>query len=154
METILNKLKKSPVEEIQLSIDDSFTFRCHSEVSCFNKCCGDLEIFLTPYDILRMRKNRNITSTEFLLTYTETVILKDTQIPLIKLKMKENGRCSFNTETKDGCIIYNDRPVACRYYPIGMGAFKRGRLGGKEFFFLIKEDHCNGFQEKTESMKL
>lgn len=148
MESVFSKLAKSPVETVQLKRDDKFKFCCHKKVSCFTECCGGLDIFLTPYDILRMKNRLGITSGEFLLKHTETVILSKTHVPLIKMNMNKNdGRCTF-VRSVDGCTIYEDRPVACRYYPVGMGAMKGPR--GGDFYFLLKEAHCQGFQEPEE----
>ncbi len=148
MEEIWNKFKKSPVEPLRLSLDSRFTFRCHKDISCFNRCCGELDLFLTPYDIIRMKKRLNITSGELLLQYSEPVILEKTQIPMIKLKMKESGRCRFVSE--EGCTIYTDRPAVCRYYPLGMGTLKSKEVDDDEFFFFVKEAHCRGYEEERE----
>ena len=55
-------LKDSP----RLGPDDRFEFGCHPGVSCFNRCCGDVNIFLSPYDVLRMKKRLGMTSSDFL----------------------------------------------------------------------------------------
>ena len=49
-----------------------------------------------------------------------------------------------------GCAIYEDRPGACRLYPFGRGASVG--LSGKEeeFYFIVGESHCLGFQEERE----
>jgi len=55
--------------------------------------------------------------------------------------------------TKDGCQIYTDRPVCCRYYPIGLASLRQQEKAAgeeEEFFFLVKEDHCKGFNEDKE----
>ena len=39
----------------RLGPDDTFQFACHPGVSCFNRCCGDVNIFLSPYDVLRLK---------------------------------------------------------------------------------------------------
>ena len=38
---------------------DTFTFRCHPGISCFNLCCRNLNLFLHPYDVVRLKKNLN-----------------------------------------------------------------------------------------------
>ncbi|MCI4626259.1 MAG: YkgJ family cysteine cluster protein [Candidatus Magnetoovum sp. WYHC-5] len=147
MESVFSKLANSPVETVQLKRNDTFHFNCHKGVSCFTKCCGDLDIFLTPYDIVRMKNHLGINSSELLLKYTQTVILTKSQVPMIKMNMNEDGRCVF-VRPMEGCLIYNDRPVACRYYPVGMGALKSH--SGGDFYFLLKEEHCQGFKEPNE----
>ncbi len=45
--------------------------------------------------------------------------------------------------------MYSDRPVTCRYYPIGMALMHRQESAGEEdFYFLIKEDFCQGHREE------
>jgi len=43
--------------------------------------------------------------------------------------------------------------VCCRYYPIGLASLRQQeKTAGEEeeFFFLVKEDHCKGFNEDKE----
>ena len=46
-----------------------------------------------------------------------------------------------------GCGIYADRPSTCRYYPIGFAAQEKSD-SKEEFYFLVREGHCLGFEEK------
>ena len=41
-------------------------FSCHKGISCWNACCSNIDISLTPYDVLRMKRHLGISSTEFL----------------------------------------------------------------------------------------
>ena len=78
-------------------------------------------------------------------------MLEKTKIPLLKLKLKEDGLCKFVSD--EGCDIYDHRPLACRYYPLGFGIMKSMKAGGSQgddFYFLIKEEHCKGFDEEKE----
>ncbi len=147
MDEILKKIGVNPDEPLKLSIDSKFKFRCHKDISCFNKCCSDLDIFLTPFDVLKMKNRLGISSGEFISEYTESVIHNETKLPFIKLKLKETGQCRFVSD--EGCTIYTDRPLACRYYPIGFGILKGGPAGG-DFYFFVKEEYCKGFEEERE----
>lgn len=124
---------------------DSFGFACHPKVPCFNECCADLTLVLTPYDILRLKDRLALDSSEFLETHTNTETA-GSRFPRVLLKMtdKPGKPCPF--VTPQGCSVYEDRPGACRIYPLGRGAAK----GGREFFFLVKEDHCKGFGPSRE----
>lgn len=127
----------------RLTLHDKFKFSCHKGLSCFNTCCNDINIFLTPYDVLRMRKSLWISSGEFLKRYTITV-LSEEGLPLVVLKMMEdeNKTCPF--VTPDGCSIYENRPWSCRMYPLFP-------VSSKEEEFLIKEDpSCLGFKEEKQ----
>ena len=45
------KLKTSSCDDQrQMTWDDTFPFRCHPTIDCFNSCCKDVTIFLTPLD--------------------------------------------------------------------------------------------------------
>ena len=133
----------------KLTLDSKIKFKCHPGVSCFTACCGNINIILTPYDILRLRKALNLTSDEFLLRFTTPVYLEKTDLPGVKLHLDENGRCPFVTD--EGCIVYPHRPTTCRYYPVGMSFFHEGASEGRqseEFYFLVKESHCKGHEEE------
>ncbi|MBF0539860.1 MAG: YkgJ family cysteine cluster protein [Nitrospirae bacterium] len=153
MDEIFSKIRKNPIDPIRLTENARFKFKCHKGIACFNKCCGDLDIFLTPYDIIRMKNRFNQTSGQFLLEHTEQVITEKTLLPMIKLKMGEDKRCRF--VSADGCTIYKDRPISCRYYPMGVGTLDSKDTTSKDvergnFYFMIKEDHCMGFNENSE----
>jgi len=128
---------------------NTFNFRCHKDIPCFNKCCAKLRLILTPYDILRMKKYLGLSSDEFLERYTETVIEDHSRFPMVNLKMnsEKDETCPF--VTKQGCSIYEDRPGACRLYPIGRAStMTYGGKNAREKFFIVSEEHCLGFQEK------
>ena len=125
---------------------ENFRFACHPDVPCFNECCADLKLVLTPYDILRLKNRLGLNAAEFLETYTEEDSEDQGRFPMLKLKMTSKPRrpCPFVTEA--GCSLYEDRPGACRTYPLGRGSAS----GGREMFFLVKEAHCQGFNEDRE----
>ncbi|UZJ42041.1 YkgJ family cysteine cluster protein [Prosthecochloris sp. SCSIO W1101] len=148
MDNILNKLGLNLDEKTKLADDSIFCFGCHKELSCYNTCCGGLDIFLTPYDILRMKNRLDMTSAEFISKHTKPVIHGESKLPFLKLKLAQTGSCSFVGE--EGCSIYDDRPLACRYYPIGFGVYKNDASQGSDFYFQIEEEHCRGFEEKQE----
>jgi len=148
MEDILNKLIQKPDEAPKLYDTSTFNFDCHKGVPCFNKCCGELEVFLSPLDILRIKNRLETTSSHFLNEYADIVIPETTLIPFVKLKLGEGGKCRFVSD--EGCTIYEDRPLACRYYPLGFGALVNVRQKGEQFYFLIREEHCKGFEQGKE----
>jgi len=144
-------LDKNPshIVPAKLSLDSRLRFRCHPGVSCFTACCGHINIILTPYDILRIRRYLgNLDADEFLLRFTTPTYLEKTDMPGVKLHLDEEGRCPF--VTPEGCTIYPARPTTCRYYPVGMSYFHEGASEGsdsEEFYFLVKEPHCKGHEE-------
>ena len=46
----------SPVIPEQFDEDHVIKFRCYKGIECFNACCRDIDITLTPYDILRLKQ--------------------------------------------------------------------------------------------------
>ena len=125
----------------------TFQFACHPGISCFNNCCRDLNQFLTPYDILRLKNRLGVSSQQFLKEYTASHIGPRSGLPVVSLKMSaEQPDCPFVSPT--GCTVYEDRPGACRTYPLGrVAARKRGDKACGESYFLIREAHCLGFGE-------
>ncbi len=145
----------SHVMPAKLSLDSRFKFRCYPGVGCFTACCGNINITLTPFDILRLRRHLNMAAPEFLHQYTVPQYLEKTDMPGVKIKLNEQGRCPF--VTPDGCTVYPSRPTTCRYYPVGMANFherpddeKTEDARDEQFFFLVKEPHCKGHEEAKE----
>jgi Fe-S-cluster containining protein len=141
------------IDPVRLEKNSTFSFRCHPGVSCFTRCCRNMNIILTPYDIIRIKNRLGLTADMFLHLYAQPEMLVETGVPVARLKMMEDqgGRCPF--VTPQGCQVYSDRPVCCRYYPIGIASLlQREKRAGEEeeFFFLVKEKHCRGFEEPTE----
>ncbi len=146
-------LSMKDVEPVQLNLKSRFRFRCHKDISCFTKCCSKIDILLTPYDIVVLKKRLNLTSDDFLEKYTYIQADDKGVFPLVYLKMKEDEASTCPFVTADGCTIYEDRPANCRYYAVGQGTLKKqfeDRLIDEEFYFLVKEKHCRGFEEEKE----
>jgi Fe-S-cluster containining protein len=138
-----------------ISPQESFCFSCSPDVPCFNECCRDLNQFLTPYDILRLKNHLQLSSGEFLRQYTSQHTGPESGLPIITLKPNDPHKltCPFVTDT--GCRVYENRPSSCRMYPL-MRAVTRLRSSGEMTaqFMLVKESHCHGFEEgKTRTLK-
>ncbi len=145
----------SPIQPVRLTETDTFNFRCHKDVPCWNMCCRNIDLTLTPYDILRLSKRLDLRPAEFLLQYTVPALHDKSDLPVAKMKTTgEDGKgpCPFNQP--EGCTVYEDRPAACRYYPLGMVSVKMKDMEGKDdFYFLVKEEHCQGHKEsKTQTV--
>jgi Fe-S-cluster containining protein len=137
----------SPVLPAQLDENHVFRFRCYKGIDCFNACCRSIDIMLTPYDILRLKQRLGITSSEFLREYTEPFEFARNSIAGVKLKPKAGSmECQFVTD--EGCSVYEDRPTACRYYPIGLLSMRRADENfDRASYALVREDHCHGHLE-------
>jgi len=146
-EEIKDNPYKSPVVPSPLAPDDKIQFHCHKNVPCFNVCCKSIDITLTPYDIIRLKKHLNMSSQEFLAQYTVPFEMDAHGMPGVKLRTVENSTvCQFLKE--EGCSVYEDRPNACRYYALGlMSMRKEGSPKDEDVYFLVKEEHCLGHDE-------
>jgi len=137
--------KQADCQHSTIRAEDRLSFHCHSGLPCFTTCCRDVNIFLSPYDILRMKKKLGISSGDFLDQYTVTLIPEASGFPVILLKMQEeqNKACPFITP--QGCSIYEDRPWACRMFPLDLGS------GQGNFQCITNPSFCLGMKEKRES---
>lgn len=130
--------KNGPV----LTPESAFRFACREDLPCFTGCCRDVNIYLTPYDILRLRRALKIGSSRFLSEYTRHFLAKGSNVPVVQLEMdSESLRCKF--VTADGCRVYGDRPWACRMFPLDLTPVEGeyGMIAGKE--------RCLGLCEHT-----
>lgn len=134
----------------QLSSTEEFRFSCHPGVPCFMRCCSDINILLTPVDVLRLARRLGISTGDFLDRYTMTPILKQLHLPVVALRMGDDPekRCLLLGE--HGCTVYQDRPWSCRMYPVGM-ALPPARAGvePKPLHFLFEDEHCAGHAENA-----
>jgi hypothetical protein len=124
-----------------------FNFQCNPDVSCFNLCCRNLNLFLYPYDVLRLKNNLNITSSQFIDQYTDIVMREESFFPDVLLKMTENQEktCPFLSES--GCQVYPDRPDACRTFPIEMGIqYSETTKQDEPVYFFRPPDFCKGVE--------
>ncbi|MBW1794728.1 MAG: YkgJ family cysteine cluster protein [Deltaproteobacteria bacterium] len=140
------------IEPRKYTVDSTFKFACHKGMKCYTRCCRDLNIILTPYDIVRMKNRLGLTCDQFLAIFTKPEMLARTKLPMVTMKMLDDDKKSCPFVTPEGCIIYEDRPVTCRYYPLGMASFREQEIEptGEDFYFMVRESHCLGFQADKE----
>jgi len=129
-----------------LNRQESFCFACHRQVPCFNECCRDLNQFLTPYDILRLKSHLELSSGQFLDRFTSQHVGPESGLPIITLKPADQQDLACPFVTPKGCRVYENRPASCRTYPL-MRGLARCRQTGRmtEQFMVLKEPHCRGF---------
>ena len=143
------QLKEKILNEYpRLKEEDSFEFACNPNVSCFTDCCADINIILTPYDVLRMKNKLEISSREFLDKYTVTIGTKEMQMPVVLLKLTDDDKKVCHFVSDKGCGIYDARPWPCRMYPLGLASPSDDHPELREpFYFLMREEFCKGFAE-------
>jgi len=140
-------LESPPPDEDQLKPDDTFHFSCHSELPCFNTCCRNKHLPLTPYDILRIKSSLGIHSDDFLARHVVYRPDPESGFPILSIKMlQENAVCPF--VTPEGCAVYHDRPTACRLYPLGRSSgIDPKKSKPEEFYSLLHITRCDGLKE-------
>lgn len=143
-----------PESVYRLKPDETFSFACHPGVPCFTECCRMLELALTPYDILRLRKGTGLTSQQLHDQYIIEDRGEHDMFPKFYLTMVDDGRASCVFVGEEGCKIYSHRPGACRAYPLGRAAVRTRAGELKEHFVLLKENHCKGFDEPQQQTPL
>ena len=94
----------SPVMPTMLAGDKVIQFRCHKDVGCWNACCSNIDITLTPYDILRLKNRLNLSSGDFLKQYTVPYEMDQDGTPGVKFRPVEGGTaCQFMRP--EGCAV-------------------------------------------------
>lgn len=127
---------------------ETFEFSCHSGVSCFTKCCKKVDIVLFPYDVIRLKNGLGIDSEEFMRRHSMLVKGENPFFPTVMLKLTEDDEKSCPFLTKSGCSVYNDRPSACRTYPLERAVDRQSEKGkNSEYYFLTNHDYCKGHDE-------
>lgn len=141
---------QSPVVPTSYDGSKVIQFSCHKGIACFNACCKNIDITLTPYDILRLKRRLGLTSGEFLLGFTVPYEMEKDGIAGVKFKPVEGGTaCQFMTD--EGCSVYKDRPTACRYYPVALVSMrKQDEYTDITSYALVKEEHCLGHNENRQ----
>lgn len=128
--------------QCRMAPEHLFRFDCSPEVSCFTRCCQDVTIVLTPYDLLRLKNRLRIPSDHFLERHTIVIPRQKRLIPMVVLKMEEESKkCPF--VTAEGCMVYEDRPWACRMYPLDTE-------GDGTFNFVGGSERCRGLEQDAE----
>jgi Fe-S-cluster containining protein len=142
-----NPFPDSPVMPTMYDGNKAINFRCHRNIACWNACCSNIDISLTPYDVLRLKQRLELSSGEFLNTYTVPYEIEKESLAGVKLRPVENGTaCRFMTP--EGCGVYSDRPTACRYYPVALLSIrKQDEYTDQDSYALVQEPHCQGHKD-------
>lgn len=125
-----------------LTANDRFRFACHDSLPCFTQCCRDVNIYLTPYDVLRLCKALQMGSGDFLARHTRHFLARVTNIPVVQLAMHpETLCCPFVKDS--GCSVYHDRPWACRMFPLDLAS------ADGEYRTIAGRERCLGLLESS-----
>ena len=139
--------KKFPEHMVPLD-DRLFSFSCHSGLSCFTTCCKNVDMFLFPYDIIRLKNALGIDSEEFLRDCTSLVKGAHPYFPSLMMKLLDDEGKTCRFLTKEGCSVYTDRPSSCRTYPLERAVDRdpgRGKI--QDYYFMTDHPYCLGHNE-------
>jgi uncharacterized protein len=145
----MNRNKEFPEGMVPLQAE-KFQFSCHVGVECFMSCCKNVDMFLYPYDIVRLKNCLHIDSETFMRQHTRLVKGVHPYFPSVMLKLKddEENCCPFLGE--NGCLVYHDRPSACRTYPLERAVDRTLDSGRcRDYYFLTEHCYCLGHQENN-----
>ena len=130
--------------------NQTFNFACNKSVPCFTRCCRNADMFLYPYDIIRLKRHLKMTSEQFLVTHTITAFRQHPNFPSVMLKMSDTdgSPCSFLSD--QGCTVYENRPYSCRAYPLEPAIHGDGERSFKIKSYVVRHDHCLGHGKGSE----
>ncbi len=129
--------------------DESFRFHCHPAVSCYLTCCHKVEMYLYPYDVLKLKNRLGMDSASFMRSHVRVSEGSHPYFPAVMLNMAdEDGYpCPFLKST--GCSVYKDRPSACRTYPLERAVQCSPETRTlKEHYSVTHHSYCRGHDEK------
>lgn len=132
----------------RLKEGENFTFDCHKDLPCFNRCCNNLNLYLYPYDVVRLKNGLEIDSDRFLDKYVDIVLRPSSYFPEVLLKMSESETKSCVFLSPSGCRVYSDRPDTCRKFPLELGTYYNADEKRTEWITFFKPpDFCMGPKE-------
>lgn len=134
---------------VKLAAETTFSFQCYPGIACFNRCCRNLNLFLYPYDVIRLKNRLNISSNQFLDRHTDIVLRDFDCFPEVLLRMSSQRERTCPFLTQAGCSVYTDRPDTCRTFPVEQGALYHAETQTTELVrFYRPPDFCLGRHEK------
>lgn len=126
-----------------------FSFSCHPGVSCYTRCCANVDMYLYPYDIIRLKRRLGIPSSEFLRQHCQMVQGQNPYFPALMMRMQDDADKSCPFLVASGCSVYEDRPCSCRMYPLERAVDRNPQRGRpEEFYFLTNHPYCKGHEEQ------
>ncbi len=146
-----NFLHEQISENRRVFEQDSIRFDCHPGVTCFTRCCKNADMYLYPYDIIRMKNRMGISSGQFLGQHTFQAFRDNPYFPSLMLKMSDDREKSCPFLSPKGCAIYEDRPFSCRAYPLERAVARTGgEVGRAVCYFITSHSYCLGHKESKE----
>lgn len=140
------------IEQMSVSLDDTFRFHC---TAC-GKCCTNRDdILLSPSNVYRIAKELKMRPVEICQKYCEIYVGDSSRFPIVRIKPQGADRhCPFLKEKK--CIIHNAKPSVCAMYPLGrfvkLGADEFGKPSSMQVHYILQEVDC-GDKSETHTVR-
>ncbi len=143
--------EKTALGHRPLADGERFNFQCHAALTCFNRCCRNLNLFLYPYDVLRLSRRLEVSTDQFVEDYVDVVLREGSFFPDVLLRMADNEEKTCPYLTDAGCRVYPDRPDTCRTFPVEQGAlYDAASDRTTTVHFFRPPDFCLGQHEAQE----
>ncbi len=143
--------KQDDISGKRLEPGEHFNFKCHAALACFNQCCRNLNLFLYPYDVLRLSRHLKISTDQFIEEHVDVVLRDGHYFPEVLLHMSETNAQTCPYLTDAGCRVYPDRPDTCRTFPVEQGAQYDAADGSRTaVHFFRPPDFCLGQHEDQQ----
>ena len=84
----MHETQNTPAGTRDLLGDGTFRFACHSGAACFTRCCHDADMYLYPYDIVRLKQRLELSSEAFLARHTLTAFRDNPYFPHVMLQIR------------------------------------------------------------------
>jgi Fe-S-cluster containining protein len=147
----IDDIKQGQISGKQLAPGQYFNFKCHAALSCFNQCCRNLNLFLYPYDVLRLSRHLEIATDAFIEDHVDVVLRDGHFFPEVLLRMSDNDEQTCPYLTDQGCRVYPDRPDTCRTFPVEQGVHYNAAGGSrKAVHFFRPPEFCLGQHETDQ----
>jgi hypothetical protein len=122
--------------DFNMTRDTAFSYACHA---C-KRCCRNKAIRVNPYEILRLARRLEMSTTQF--------IERNTEAGGTVLRSRDDGNCVFLGE--EGCTVHPDRPLACRIYPLARWVSADGE---ESFGHLVPHPQTEGVYGKSGTVQ-
>ncbi|SCY53291.1 YkgJ family cysteine cluster protein [Desulfoluna spongiiphila] len=148
----MKQVKTETIDNLEglIGTGETFRFRCHDGLACYNRCCRNLNLFLSPYDVLRLKQGLGLSAGDFIDRYTDAVLRDGKALPELLLRMNDNeeATCIFLSEA--GCTAYAHRPDTCRTFPCEHGIYYNADGAKERVLFLRPPSFCEGIHDPRE----
>lgn len=139
-----------PVPEGRTTVgDEPFHFHCHPGVSCYLTCCHKVEMYLYPWDVIKLKNRLGLHSSEFMRQHARIAEGSHPFFPAVMLNMANTDGYPCPFLKKKGCSVYKDRPSACRTYPLERAVERvPGTSELRSHYFMTHHVYCKGHEEE------